>query len=246
MAYEELKKHGVTSQTPGNLMLGAGIICKNLTFGYQVLTSQPADWNENYTKYYTRSGSEGSYTYTPVSGDTAPEFASGTYYKKGWIYDILAATSGGNKVSIKPVITPVEVDGALVKIKGLDRKTGETASLEANIVEITPELIEKGVIGKNATSDDVTGYSLITSKPDIEEGDYYENFGYVGKKTDGTPIIIIFDNALCTSGFESEGKDKEASVVKCTFECYQECDEDVDLEILPYRIYYPTPANAQG
>lgn len=239
MAYEELKKHGITADTPDNIMLGAGIICKNLTFGYHVLTSKPADWNTNYTNYYTRSGSEGSYTYTPVTGDTAPEFTSGTYYRKGWDYDILGATSGGNKLSIKPEITNVEVDGALVKIKGLDRKTGETASLETNIIEITPELIKKGVIGKDATSD-VDGYGLITSKPDIEAGDYYTNFGYVGKKTDGTPIIVIFDNALCTSGFESEGKNKEASVVKCTFECYQECDEDVDLEVLPYRIYYPT------
>ena len=29
MAYEELKKHGITSETPENLMLGAGIICHN-------------------------------------------------------------------------------------------------------------------------------------------------------------------------------------------------------------------------
>ena len=198
MAYEELKKHGITADTPDNIMLGAGIICKNLE-------------------------------YVATAGQVAGH----------WTYDILGATSGGNKLSIKPEITTIEVDGALVKIKGLDRKTGETASLETNIIEITPELIKKGVIGKDATSD-VDGYGLITSKPDIEAGDYYTNFGYVGKKTDGTPIIVIFDNALCTSGFESEGKNKEASVVKCTFECYQECDEDVDLEVLPYRIYYPT------
>lgn len=245
MAYEELKKHGITSETPENLMLGAGIICKNLVFGYYLLSAQPSDWAENYTNYYTRTGTEGSYVYTHVTGATAPAWTANTYYRQGWGYDLLGATSGGNKLSIKPEITTVEVDGALVKIKGLDRKTGETASLETNIIEITPELIKKGVIGKDATSD-VTGYNLITSKPDIEAGDYYENFGYVGKKTDGTPIIVIFDNALCTSGFESEGKNKEASVVKCTFECYQECDEDVNLEVLPYRIYYPTPSNAQG
>jgi hypothetical protein len=194
MAYEELKKHGITADTPENLMLGAGIICHNL------------EWKSN-----------------------------------KWKYDILGATSGGNKLSIKPEITTVEVDGALVKIKGLDRKTGETASLETNIIEITPELIKKGVIGKNGTSE-ITGYDLITSKADIETGDYYKNFGFVGKKTDGTPVIVIFDNALCTSGFEAENKNKEATVVKCTFECYQECNAETDLSILPYRIYYPTPA----
>lgn len=200
MAYEELKKHGITSDTPENLMLGAGIICHNLVY------------NSTQSK---------------------------------WTYDILGATSGGNKVSIIPEITTVEADGALVKIKGLDRKTGETAKMETNLIEITPAMMKAGVIGKDANSD-VTGYSLITSKPDIEAGDYYENFGFVGKKTDGTPIIVIFDNALCTSGFEAENKNKEATVVKCTFECYQECDADTDLSILPYRIYYPTPAQANG
>lgn len=194
MAYEELKKHGITADTPENLMLGAGIICHNL------------EWESN-----------------------------------KWKYDILGATSGGNKVSIVPEITTVEVDGALVKIKGLDRKTGETAKLETNLIEITPAMMKAGVIGKDGTSN-VTGYDLITSKPDIETGDYYKNFGFVGKKTDGTPVIVIFDNALCTSGFEAENKNKEATVVKCTFECYQECDAETDLSILPYRIYYPTPA----
>lgn len=194
MAYEELKKHGITADTPENLMLGAGIICHNL------------EWKSN-----------------------------------KWEYDILGATSGGNKVSIVPEITTVEVDGALVKIKGLDRKTGETAKLETNLIEITPTMMKAGVIGKNGTSE-ITGYDLITSKPDIETGDYYKNFGFVGKKTDGTPVIVIFDNALCTSGFEAENKNKEATVVKCTFECYQECTAETDLSILPYRIYYPTPA----
>lgn len=194
MAYEELKKHGITADTPENLMLGAGIICHNL------------EWKSN-----------------------------------KWEYDILGATSGGNKVSIVPEITTVEVDGALVKIKGLDRKTGETAKLETNLIEITPAMMKAGVIGENGTSD-VTGYDLITSKPDIEAGDYYKNFGFVGKKADGTPVIVIFDNALCTSGFEAENKNKEATVVKCTFECYQECNAETDLSILPYRIYYPTPA----
>lgn len=48
---------------------------------YTVLTAEPADWSTNYTAYYTRSGSEGSYTYSHVTGESAPTFASGTYYE---------------------------------------------------------------------------------------------------------------------------------------------------------------------
>lgn len=158
---------------------------------------------------------------------------------KQWNFaeSLVGATSGGNKLTITPEITTVEVDGALVKVKGLDFKTGEVAQLETNLVEITPELLKTTVIGQIVESD-IEGYDLIESKSNIEEGDYYENLAFVGKKTDGTPIIIVLDNALCTSGFEGEGKNKEATVVKCTFECYQ--DVNGDLDKLPYHIYYPT------
>lgn len=150
---------------------------------------------------------------------------------------LFGATSGGNKLSIVPEIKTVEVDGALVKVKGLDFKVGETVKLETNLVEITPELIQTTALAQIVDSD-IDGYDLIESKPDIEEGDYFENIAFVGKKTDGTPIIVILDNALCTTGFENETKNKENSVVKVTFECYQDMKEE--LTKLPYHIYYPS------
>ena len=92
------------------------------------------------------------------------------------------------------------------------------------------------------------GYDLIESKSNIEAGDYFGNIAFVGKKTNGTPIIVILDNAICTSGFDGEGKNKDKTVIKCTFECTQEINGD--LTKLPYHIYYPTPAvaeqNAEG
>ena len=158
---------------------------------------------------------------------------------KKWNFaeSLIGATSGGNKVTITPNITTVEVDGALVKVKGLDFKQGEVATLETNLVEITPELLKTTVIGELVDSN-VEGYTLIESKADIVEGDYFENLAFVGWKTDGTPIIVILDNALCTTGFEGEAKNKENTVVKVTFECYQEVNGD--LMKLPYHIYYPT------
>lgn len=67
-----------------------------------------------------------------------------------------------------------------------------------------------------------------------------EKLAYVGKKTDGTPIIIIFDQAICTSGFEIEGKNKEAGVFAGTFECVANTSPEADT--LPWRILYPTVA----
>ena len=165
------------------------------------------------------------------------KFSSGAW---NFAESLIGATSGGTKFTIKPELQDLEIDGVLVKTVGLTVKQGETAVIETNIVEITPDLLQKAVVGQAGTTKDITGYSEIVSKRQIEEGDYFENFGYVGKTIAGKPIIIIFDKALCTSGLELEGKNKEAGVFKGTFECCAPLAGD--HETLPYHIYYPTEA----
>lgn len=152
---------------------------------------------------------------------------------------LIGATSGGSKFSIVPEYMDIEVDGALVKVKGLRQKVGETATMEVNFVEMTPELLTMCVVGDSAVSEDFDGYTEITSRARIKESDYIENLAYVGKKTDGTPIIVIFDQAICTSGLEVEGKNKEAGVFKGVFECVADLSPEADT--LPWRILYPTP-----
>lgn len=157
---------------------------------------------------------------------------------------LICATSGGSKVSIVPEFTDVEVDGALVKVKGLTVKTGEKATFEINPVELTPEVLKMAVIGDSSTSTTATGYEEIKSRARIVEGDYIKNLAYIGRTIKGSPIIIIFDNALCTSGLELEGKNKEAAVPKFTFECVADLTPEAD--VLPWHIYYPsasTPVN---
>lgn len=164
-----------------------------------------------------------------------------TFSTSAWNFEesLICATSGGSKLSIVPEFYDVPVDGALVKVKGLTVKVGETATLEINPIELTPEILKMAVIGDEAAATDATGYNEITSRAIINEGDYLENMGYVGKTIEGKPIIIIFDNALCTSGLELEGKNKEAAVPKFTFECFADLTPEADT--LPWHIYYPTP-----
>ena len=151
---------------------------------------------------------------------------------------LIGATSGGAKASIVPEVTDIEVDGALVAVKGLRVKTGEKATIEVNFVEMTPDILKMVTIGEVAVSEEYEGYTEIKSKARIEEGDYLEKFAYVGKKTDGTPIIIIFDQCICTSGLEVEGKNKEAGVFAGTFECVADVSPEADT--LPWHILYPT------
>lgn len=164
-----------------------------------------------------------------------------TFADGKWNFEesLIGATSGGSKFSIVPEFTDIEVDGALVKVKGFTVKTGEKATMEVNFLEMTPDLLKMCVVGDVAASTDYEGYSEITSRARVTEGDYINNLGYVGKKTDGTPIIIIFEQAICTSGLEVEGKNKEAGVFKGTFECVADVTPEADT--LPWKILYPTP-----
>ena len=186
-------KSGITSNTPKNIMFGAGTIHKNLKYDAE---------------------------------------------KKTWNFEesIMGATQGGSKISIKPEFTNIDVDGALVAVKGLKVKVGETASMEFNFLEITKDVMKMALVGTDGASEDVN-FDLIESTAFITEGDYLDNVAFVGQTLDGRNIIVIMDNALCTSGFESEGKNKEAGVFTCTFECHADLTSDMDT--LPYHIYFP-------
>lgn len=172
-------------------------------------------------------------------------FTAGSDGQAGtWNFEesLICATSGGSKLSIVPEFYDIPVDGALVKVKGLTVKVGETATMEINPIELTPEVLKMALIGDEAASTTATGYSEITSRAVISQNDYLENMGYVGKTIEGKPIIIIFDYALCTSGLSLEGKNKEAAVPAFTFECFADLTPEADT--LPYHIYYPTPSGS--
>lgn len=183
-------KHGLTTATPGNILLGAGTYHKNLKF-------------------------EGN----------------------KWTGECFGATSGGGKVNITGELKPIELDGALVKVKGLTVKQGGTASMEINFAEITTNLMKTLGLFEVGESD-AEGFTMLKDKANITEGDYIENLGFVGETANGAKqIVVIFDWALCTSGLPLEGKNKENPTIAATFEACAAIDGD--LNTLPVRIYYP-------
>lgn len=184
-------KHGVTSTTPQNVLLGAGTYHKGM-----------------------KVAEDGTVT----------------------IGEIIGATSGGGKISIVGEFYDIPVDGALVKVKGLTVKNGGTVTAEVNFIELSPSVIQAATLFE--ASEGAEGYTIFKDKAEIAEGDYVEGFGFVGKTANGAKdIIFIMDNALCTSGLEIEGKNKEAAVVKLTLECY--ANNEGDLDTLPVKILYP-------
>lgn len=154
---------------------------------------------------------------------------------------VLGATSGGSKFSIKNEFKDIEADGAVVKVKGLTLKYGQVAELETNLLDITVDNLKIAMLGEEKTSE-MTGYKELVPKAQLEAGDYIDNLAYVGRKSDGSPVIIIMENALCTEGLEIEGKNKENAVLKVKFECYG--DITSDLQTLPVKILIPDEQKA--
>lgn len=186
-------KHGVTTETPKNVLLGAGTYLRGIAW------------------------------------DSA---------EKKWNGTIVGATTGGGKLAIEGEYLDLDIDGALVLFKGQTVKIGGKANMEFNLTEINGDNIKMGTNFKQAESD-AEGYELFVDKPNIDEGDYVENFGFVGKTANGAKdIIIIFEYALCKSAFELEGKNKEQSTLKINLEAYAK--NEGDLDTLPIKIYYPS------
>ena len=163
----------------------------------------------------------------------------GLKYSSTWNFEesLVGATNVGSKLSIVPELYDVPLDGANVAVKGLKVKTGETATMEVNFAELTEDIIKAATIGKTGTATDTT-YNLIESKADIAVGDYWENVAFVGRTLEGKNIIAILENAMITSGMETEGKNKESAVGTYTFTCHAAADAD-SFDTLPWKIYYP-------
>jgi len=163
-------------------------------------------------------------------------YANLKYEEGKWYGDLLGATSGGAKVHISSDFEDVEVDGAIVKVKGMTLKQGEEAYIEANLIEMTPDIIKMTMVAEQAESD-IPGYDLFKTKALLEDSDYIDNIAAIGTLSDGREVIAIMENMLCTSGYEADTKNKNKSVLKCKFECSAGFEDAHDT--LPVFIYYP-------
>lgn len=146
---------------------------------------------------------------------------------------IIGATQEGGTLTITPELYAPELDGATVAIRELQHKVSETAQIETSFAELTPDIAARMVIGQiSATTD--SNYDVITSSG-IRAGHFYDGFGYYGKYIDGRPMIVLFKQALCTSGFTTDSKNKTNSVFKGTFAC--QSDIAYSTTKLPYAIF---------
>lgn len=163
---------------------------------------------------------------------------------KEWKGILLGATSDGNKVSIEQEYRKIEIDGVFVEAVGQKVLKGSKASMEINVKEITAENIRMAINGairkiEEDTEEAPQGYTVVEGKGKLEDKDYLENIALVGTMSGSEqPIIVILDNALCTSGLDTETKDDDEAVLKMKFEAHASAKQVADRKV-PARIYFP-------
>jgi len=162
----------------------------------------------------------------------------------GFTGTLHGATSGGVTLTVEQSYRDIEVDGTShMKVKGNKVLESATATVTANMKEITAETIRQslnGAIAEASGTDAPTGYKVITTKRYLDEGDYLNNIAVVGTLS-GTnePVIAILDNALCTSGLEMATEDNNETVIEQVYEAHATVDQ-LDADEFPWRILFPT------
>ena len=144
---------------------------------------------------------------------------------------IIGATQEGGTLTITPEFFAPELDGATVSVMELQQKVGETAQMDISFAELTADLMSKMAIGNVTEASD---YDVVTSSV-LKKDHFYKGFGFYGEFLDGRPIIILFKNALCTSGFTTDSKNKTNSIFKGTMAC--QSDIAYGTTKLPYAIF---------
>ena len=152
---------------------------------------------------------------------------------------IVGATKEGSGITFTPNFYQIQPDGALVAVKGLRRKVGETAIMKVKFLEVDPQIWKNSLIAQFGDSE-VEGYAVLDSKSDVEDEDYLDNIAFVGKTLGGYDIIAILPNALCTTGLNIETTNAEEWAGEHEFECHAGLEDD--LTKLPWKIYTNDPA----
>ena len=245
-----MRKSGINSNTPNDFILGAGVVFKNFKFLYSAAEETTpgalkvvADTASEDEKSIKIGKLNPGVSFIGLAEGYEPKVDD--YVVGAWTDGedyVLGATNGGNKLNIIPEITPIEVDGATVEIKGLNQKTGETGTLEVNLAQHSVESLKRAIVGKEVDSL-IKGYTQLQTKSLIELSDYLDNIAIVETKTDGTQVVAILENAICSSGYVLETKNKETASVATTFKATADFASGV-YDTLPIYIFYPNKDKA--
>lgn len=155
---------------------------------------------------------------------------------------LLGATRGGNSFKIETEIRQMDVDGARGPVKGGERITNVLATLTANFVEVSKELLIRALPGASAAdypaAPSTKTHDLVTRSADIATGDYLTNVAIVGMSTYSSTnwVIVKLKNVISDGNLEISFSDKDESVLAVTFKAHF---DPSSMTTEPWEIYNP-------
>ena len=140
----------------------------------------------------------------------------------------LGATDGAGSFEANRDRNSIDFDGKLGRTKGMERRgaDGVNPQLVAPLMEFSEENMTMAVFGARVNELDdpgVTGVIEITGG-EIRTTDYIDNVVFIGKRSDGKPIIFEVRNCLSeTFGFDPDHGSE--GTVEITFQAHFDVEE---------------------
>lgn len=160
---------------------------------------------------------------------------------------LLGATSGGTAFKIETEMHQIEVDGLKTALKGGMRITKVTATIEGNLMELSPQNLQLALAGAEITEHLEEGsatatHDSIRRKRDLTDADYLKNVAIVGRVNNNTENFVgILYNAIGNGGIEVQTENEGEAVIEIVFTatCDVEDIQDDGTILEPWEIRFP-------
>ena len=189
-------RHGFTESTPDELQLDAGEIWANFDVEAFLEDAQDAETDVTDLADYG------------LNEEDAVQ---------------MGATRGGASFNANRDIAEIESDGQLGRTKGMRRRETVEPELEVEFLEFRETVLEKAIAGSVKNDVEAEGTGDITDVVEITGGEittdaYIDNVVFIGKNSDGKPVIFELQNCLAEGDLAIDTDDQDEAVVPITFE----------------------------
>lgn len=191
---------------------------------------------------------------TGATTNTSKRFVidAGAIYKNYGLADEdpIGATQEGATFTVEQTMREVPVDGFRGPMKGARRVVEETATITANILEMTTDNLTEIITGSDVSDHTAAGevsktHHEVQRTSDLpKDGDYLQNVALVGRvQGSDQPAVFILYDALSTGGLEIQTSDEEEATLGVTFTAHFDPD---DADTSPWAIRFPADVDEEG
>ena len=148
------------------------------------------------------------------------------------------ATQGGVNIQENRTYWTPDIDGLRLPFKGQNQVDTAEPKMTGTLVELTPKNV-KAVSGAADLTTDPTKTNITTVQPraSIKEGDYYDTVMFVGNQGSDGLFVCIMQNALCTSGINSQTGDKAVGTLPFEFTAHSASPTFTDTLPIKYLFF---------